>query len=351
MQEKAISMKKNSLYALTLALLAFTSLALTVTVRADSAVSVYLMDPYSQVNGNKGLSLSGYWVGEIPIIITSGSGSPYQTVSYCMNFDRNIYVGSTYTATVASVSDTSEWRAVSYLLTWNYPTTNSEAAADQVAIWRLLNQTRGTNYYKEAWLDQNVDDAGNAVATEAYGKDVVRQDDQFHWVSPISTNTSSIQANAGQTVTFTAQLTSATGTPRPNVRVLFNATLALGSQTQLLNSTYVTPQSAFTDTQGLAQVSVKVPSDTQLGATIAVEASTKSLWPQRYLDLTDPTTQDLLGIGNTYQLTLSTRVSVLGFIQVLPESSIGPLAAFGAVIGGFAVWRKYKQPKKQGKTQ
>jgi hypothetical protein len=156
---------------------------------------------------------------------------------------------------------------------------------------------------------------------------------------------SSVQANAGQTVTFIAQLTSAEGAPRANVRVLFNATLNVDSLVQRLNSTYVTPTEVFTDSQGMATVDVTVPSDTPLGATIGVEASTKSLWPQRFLDVTEPSTQDLIGMGDTFQLTLSTNVCIMGFIQVLPESSIGTFAAIGAFAAGFAVWVKIKQKK------
>ena len=328
-------------------LLAFTALALNTTVRAlDPAVSVYIMDPTNPANGGKGLLSGGYWVGEISITITDGASPYFQTVSYCIDFDRVIYIGGTYPATIAPVSDNAEWRAVSYLLTWNNPASNNEAAADQVAIWKLLNQTRGTNYYRESWLDPTVDNAGDAVATQAWGKDVVRQGDQLSWVTPIMSNMSTIQADAGQSVNFTAQLTTAAGTPRANVRVLFNATLTTGEESQMLNSTYITPLEAFTDSQGMVQVTVTIPSDTLLGSTVAVEALTQSIWPERYIDVSDPATQDLIGVGNTFQLTVSTNLHILGFIQVLPESPIGTLTAFGAVTTGFAVWVKFKHPKK-----
>jgi len=59
-----------------------------------------------------------------------------------MNFDRTVYAGSTYPAELASVMDTAEWRAVSYILTWYNPSVdNGAAAANQVAIWRILNGT------------------------------------------------------------------------------------------------------------------------------------------------------------------------------------------------------------------
>jgi hypothetical protein len=340
-------MKRVSIYLLTLLLLASTTLALG-TVQADTSVLVTVIDPYSQTNGNKGLASGGYWVGEIPITFNDGTNI-YETQSYCINFDRNIYVGSTYSATITAAADNAEWRAVSYLLTWNNPADNNQAAADQTAIWRLLNQTRGTNYYKESWLDQSIDDAGNAASNQAYGKDVVRQGDQFNWISPISNNMSVTQANAGQTVSFIAKLSSAEGTARPNVRILFNASLNFAGNATPLNSTYVSTSETFTDNQGIAQVNVKVPSDASLGATIAVEASTQGVWPQRYIDVTDPSTQDLIGLGTSYQLTLSTNLAIYGFIQVLPESTLGTLAAFGAVGAGFTVWVKFKHPKNKNK--
>jgi hypothetical protein len=340
-------MKKATVLGLTLILLACTAMALFTTVQAsDPAVSLYVNDPFSQASGNKGQSCGGYWVGEIPITLTNSTGS-YPTMSYCMDFDRVISVGGTYPASITGVPDNAEWRAVSYLLTWNKPADNSQAAADQIAVWRILNQTRGTPYYRESWLDPSLDDAGSAVAAQAYGRDVVRAGDVFRWVSPISNNMSTTQANAGQTVAFTAQLTTSTGAPRPNVKVVFNATLTFQSQTQQLNSTYITPLQAFTDSQGQVQVNVKVPADSLLGSNITVAASTQSVWPQKFVDVTDPSIQDLIGMGDTFQLTVSTNVCILGYIQVLPEAPIGTLLAVTAVGSGYVIWVKVKHPKKQ----
>ena len=338
-------MKKASTYALLLILLVCSSLGLSTTVGAQSSVSVLILDPYSQVYGNKGLNSGGYWVGEIPIIIDSDASAPYQTVAYCVNFSLGLGVGTTYPATTAPVADNAEWRAVIYVLSWLYPTTNN-AAADQVAIWRLLNQTRGANYNRPSWLSTALDAAGDVVASEAWGKDVVRQDDQLRWVSPVSSNMSATQGNPGETVDFIAQLTTSTGTPRPNVRVDFTATATFDGQSQLLSAAYVTPLEAYTDSQGIAQASVTIPPTSPIGTTVAVQASTHSLWPQQYIDINNPAIQNLIGIGSTFGLTLSTNVCIIGLLQVLPESPIGVLAAFGAVGAGFAVWVKYKTPKK-----
>jgi hypothetical protein len=230
-----------------------------------------------------------------------------------MDFDRDLSVGTTYQAAITTAADTAEWRAVSYVLSWNSPTDNNEAAVAAVAIWRLLNQTRGTAYFRESWLDQGIDSAGNVLSTIAYGKDVVRQGDQLTWTSPITGNMSAVMAEAGQITTFQANLASSTGTPRANVKILLSAILTVGSTNTELNSTYVTATEAFTDSQGNIQVDVRVPEDTPNGATITVKAETQSIWPQRYIDTTNPAVQDLIGIGDNFQLTVSTNMCILGY--------------------------------------
>jgi hypothetical protein len=143
-----------------------------------------------------------------------------------MNFDRTVYMGSTYPAELAAVMDTAEWRAVSYILTWYHPPADgAAAAANQVAIWRLLNSTRGYAYYKEPWITTTLDNAGNALAEEVKDKDVVRQSDVFQWSESVTTNQSAVMGNPSETVTFKAKLTDAFGTPRSGVRVIFSAIL------------------------------------------------------------------------------------------------------------------------------
>jgi hypothetical protein len=314
-------MNKKSPIAITLIIMiCATAIA---SFSATTTVNVYIYNPFDASSGAKGINSNGHWVGDIPIDITSGSTTVH-TNSYCMNFDRDLNVDTTYQATIASAADTAEWRAVSYVLSWNSPTSNNEAATAAVAIWRLLNQTRGTTYYRESWLDQSIDNAGNVLSSLAYGKDVIRQGDQLTWTAPITGNMSAVMAEAGQTVTFQANLASSTGTPRANVRILLSAILTVGSTNTQLNSTYISAEEAFTDSSGNIQVNVRVPADTPNAATVSVKAQTQSVWPQRYIDTTNPAVQDLIGIGDSFQLTVSTNVCIIGTINVLPESQSVP---------------------------
>jgi hypothetical protein len=328
-----------------IALLGLLLASIGVAVYADTAVSVYIRNPLNGSNGAKGVVSGSYWVGEIPITV-SGDATDQQTMAYCMNFDKTVYVGSTYAAELAAVTDTAEWRGVSYILTWYHPPADGNAAAvNQVAIWRLLNGTRGYVYYKEPWLTTALDNAGNALAEEVKDKDVVRQGDIFQWIEPVTANQSAVMGKPGETITFKAQLTDASGTPRPGVRVLFTAVLRPDNVT--LDSAHVYPAVTHTDSNGIAAVTVKVPEDMQNGESIEVKASTKSVWPQLYLDLNDNNRQDLIGIGTCYALTVSTNVCVLAKILVVPEVPLGTLTAGLACAFGFVFWKKSGHLKKQ----
>jgi hypothetical protein len=333
--------KKTMLSALLLVLLFAT---MSVTAYAQTSLSVYIMDPYSGSTGAKGTISNGYWVGEIPVKVSSSTVPEYQTVAFCMNYDKLLYINQKYSATTKAVPDTAEWRAVSYLLTWNYPADNYGTAVDQVAFWRLLN----ANYAPESWLDTNLDNAGKNLADSAYGKDVARKTDVFTWIWPVAGNTISVQANPNEVITFRAQLTSASGVPRPNVRVLFSAILnALGS-IQQLNTTYVNPMVTYTDARGVASVDIRVPPDTPMGSTIEVKASTRGMWPQQYIDITNTETQDLIGIGETFEMTTTCNLVILAYIMVVPESPLGALTAIGAFGAAFVVFKvKFKPSKKK----
>jgi hypothetical protein len=302
-------------------------------------VEVYIRNPLNTSNNAEGVTSSSYWVGEIPITI---SGEPdQQAKAYCMNFDKTVYVGNAYPAELAAVADTPEWRAVSYILTWyNPPADGYAAAVNQVAIWRILNGTRGYEYVKPDWLSPSLDAAGNTLAEEVKNRDVVRQDDVFQWIEPVTTNESAVMGNPGETITFKAQLTDLHGIPRPGVRVLFSAVLGA-------DDVELDPVMTHTDSNGIACVNVKVPEDIQNGERVEVTASTKSVWPQLYLDLNDDARQDLIGMGTCYELTVSTNVCVLAYIMVIPEVPLGTLTAGAACAFAFVFWKKGGHLKKQ----
>ena len=263
-----------------------------------------------------------------------------------MNFDKTVYAGSTYTSHATAVTDSAEWRAISYILTWYHPPTDGNAAAvNQVAIWRILNSTRGYTYYKMPWLTPALDDAGSALADEAMNKDVVRQGDVLEWVEPVTTNQSAVMGNPGETITFKARLKDVDGNPRAGVRIVFTAVLSPANVE--LDAAHMYPAETHTDSDGITEVTVKVPESIQNGERVEVKASTKSVWPQLYLDLDEDGRQDLIGIGTTFELTVSTNVCVLASILVIPEVPLGTLTAGAACGFAFIFWKKGGHLKKQ----
>jgi hypothetical protein len=105
---------------------------------------------------------------------------------------------------------------------------------------------------------------------------------------------------------------------------------------------------AFTDNNGKAQVTITVPSDAAFGSTLKVQASTQSIWPQEYLDLTSYTSsaQNLIGASTTLNLDVSTSIAITGFITVLPESGIGVISIVAAFGAGFIIYSKLKHSSK-----
>jgi hypothetical protein len=338
-------LKKTSKISIVI-LLSFLFASIGAVAYAQIQVSVYIRNPLVVSNGAKGVISGSCWVGEIPITVSNSTVAAQQTKAYCMNFDKTVYSGSTYSSHATAVMDSAEWRAVSYILTWYHPPAdNDAAAANQVAIWRILNSTRGYDYYKEPWLTTALDNAGSALADEAINKDVVRQDDVFEWIAPVTTNQSAVMGNPGQAITFKAKLTDAFGVPRTGVKILFSAVLR--PDNTALAASLINPAVTHTDTNGIAEVTITVPDDIKNGESIEVKASTKSVWPQLYLDLDEEGRQDLIGIGTTFELTVSTNVCVLANILVIPEVPLGTLTACAACCLGFVFWKKGGHLKKQ----
>jgi hypothetical protein len=137
LKEKENLRKASKIGVIVILSLMFASLS--AAVYAD--VQVYIRNPLS--SDVKGVSSGGCWVGEIPVTV-SGDGAECSTTAYCMNYDKTIYVGSTYAAGTAPVTDNAKWRAVSYLLTWYTPPADGspQVSTTQVALWQAKSQAR-----------------------------------------------------------------------------------------------------------------------------------------------------------------------------------------------------------------
>lgn len=279
-----------------------TSLSVATPIYTKTGYSVNVKSPSS--NNAFGISSNGYWVGQIPVQLSNGTTS-FNTVAYCMNFNKDLTIGNTYQSGLTSITDNATWKSLAYLLSWLTPSNDTEGAVEQVAVWRILDST----YSRPNWLSTSIDNEAAAWVSLASGKDVARQGDILKWTSPLNGNTSAISLTPGTTTTFTGQLTNSTGTPRANVKLTFNAALNYAGSSIELNSTYLTPTSAYTDNQGQFQVTIKVPKDTPLGASISVQAQTRCNWPQNYIDITDNREQDLLVAGPALNLNLTTNIS------------------------------------------
>ena len=324
---------------ISIVLLSLLCASIGAVVYAQTQVSVYIRNPLNLSNGAKGVVSGNCWVGEIPVTVSNSTEAAQETMAYCMNFDKTVYAGSTYSSKATAVTDSAEWKAISYLLTWYHPPADANSAAtNQVAIWRLLNDTRGYDYYKMSWLTTDLDNVGSALADEVLNKDVIREDDVFQWIEPVTTNQSAVAGEPGETVTFKAQLTDAYGTPRESVKIIFSAVLCPDNVE--LNAANVYPAEAHTDSDGIVEVTVTVPDDVTNGDRVEVVASTKSVVPHMYMDLDDERRQDLIGIGTTFELTVSTNVCVLASILVIPEVPLGTLTAGLACGFAFMFWKK-----------
>ncbi len=332
-------MKRQLLFAITLLLLVVSAVGMTVV--AETSVAVYVLDPTKAENGAKGVLSQGHWVGEIPVRLTLGTKT-VQTLAYCMDPDGTLNTGTTYNAQLSDVTDNDQWKAISYLLTWNQPEDNKAGALNQVAIWKLLYST----FTPQSWLNGDLANSGIGLADEVYGRDVGRITDRFEWISPVTGNMSALQAKLGETIRFEAQLTTASGVPRPNVRIQFSAVINMQGVIIQLNSTYVNPMVTHTDSQGKARVDITVPADSALGATIEVKAQTRCHWPGLYLDLSDKN-QDLIVVDEVFEMTTTCNLCILAYIMVVPESPIGPIAVITAFGAAFAVSYKLKTRSKK----
>jgi len=64
------------------------------------------------------------------------------------------------------------------------------------------------------------------------------------------------------------------------------------------------------------------------------------------VDLTNPDNQDLIAVGSTFDLTMTSDIAILGYITILPESALGALSALGAFAAAFVIWTLVKKQKR-----
>ena len=339
-KRRGYNMKNHVILAMLLVALVLAMISATVYAQT---IQVQIGTPNSSndlgISSDSGLT-NAYWIGQFPITINPGTSQATTGEVYCMTADGIVYVGSTYSATETPVPNTPTWQEISYILSWNEPTGTSQAAhiqaaVDQVAIWMLLGQNPP---YADFSLDSSITGPAASLVSSLSaggGMNVAQSGDNLQWIAPFvgtegSTNITS--ADAGKPVTFQVQLRDSSGHALAiqNVQIDFTA---FGS---------TTPE--YTDSIGIATYAYVVPQSAQAGSTITVTASTQSVWPVEYLDLTtaSPGTQNLIGVGTTLGLTTSYNIQVAGSIFVLPESAYGALSALTACAASFLIYYRLK---------
>jgi len=259
-----------------------------------------------------GHSSSIGWVGSVDIEI---DGVPY--VEYCTEHDEHISVGSTYTATVNTASDTQEWRSVSYILAWYALRPGSvelipvddddEAYAVQVAIWRF---TSGL------WVPANPPvPRAEEIHDDALEKNVARPGDS------LTLTAGSNNVPPGMPVTVTAQLTPA----REDVKILFS------TDKGVFQDTGTKETEKETDSGGQAEAVVICPSES---GQVKVTAETRACWVT-ILDLGD--NQDLVPMG--YPIKAEVLIDT---ITIFVVSEVGTLAVLITGMGALAARRLKK---------
>ena len=248
------------------------------------------------------------------------------TLAYCIDYDGPIYIGTEYPVTLKPADDTQNWRKIAYILTWYHPPEDDDAGVCiQGAIWKILDN------FIPNFIPNEYHTGINTLVDEAASKDVIREDDQFEWISPKPGNNTHLVADPGETIALQARITDSNGDGRSGVKVVFS----------LEGGGSLNRDVGWTDTDGVVEVEVTVPDHV---ADVKVKASTKGVWPQKYLDLPD-NKQNLIGIDTTYQLTVSTKLWIFAFIHVVPEIPLGTLAVVTTCLSALTIRKRRLRPK------
>jgi hypothetical protein len=304
-----MNQKKSRLYITAFLVLLMISLTISI-VAASSTVTVYIYN-FNEPERWKGnpFKMDGktYWAGEIHIQYGGVPPEGTHARAYCMQYDVILYTGENYEYTIVDVTDTDEWKSVSYILSWYDPPEDSgEAAAVQGAIWKILTGADPSGY-------------GAGLAAEAEGKDVARSTDTLEWLTPES------YVSPGEEVTLTVKVAKPDGSGRSNVRIKFETTGGILDKDE-----------GISDVNGEVNVTVTAP--LEHGTSIEVIACTRGVWPEKYLDTEE--TQNLIGLGDELELTTTTDLCVIAYIHVIPEMPYGTLAAVAMFFFAFMIKTK-----------
>ncbi|HEY9755337.1 MAG TPA: hypothetical protein V6C97_09255, partial [Oculatellaceae cyanobacterium] len=115
-----------------------TTITATSTAYTKTGYSVTIEDP--SFKGVFGVSSNGYWVGQIPVRLFN-STSAYETIAFCMNFNKDIIIGNTDPSSLTTIEDNATWRAAAYILSWLNPNNDTQGAVEQIALWKILDPT------------------------------------------------------------------------------------------------------------------------------------------------------------------------------------------------------------------
>lgn len=109
------------------------ALANTITVTGvDNALGMGSLWIHTDQQNNGGSNEQVYWSGAIDINVDG-----YIRQVFCVQLFTNIYIGNTYNTTM-DLADTPNLKRVGWLLQNEFPTTQLDGAAFQLAIWDII---------------------------------------------------------------------------------------------------------------------------------------------------------------------------------------------------------------------
>ncbi len=130
---------KKALFSVLALVLGLTLVALSVPFTLPAGSALAADDPEVQLTGaspGQRITLTGYgpvWAGLFHMTV---DGVPYD--GWCIDLTKHIRLGQKFPATLSDASRETPWCEIGYIMTNYSPTSNHEAAAIQLAIWKYV---------------------------------------------------------------------------------------------------------------------------------------------------------------------------------------------------------------------